>query len=880
MYYLLLLFFLFSNIHADVCFEIDTQNNCIKDGEPQCEGSVIISSNFPNTICENGFKGNTKITNITLQGLNPLNVKNSAFEGATHLNSVISNAGIASLGQLSFKWCTSLTSIDISNVLIIPKHCFERCTSLQLTTDLCKVIIFEDFAFADSNVQRLTFGKELQKIGDGAFQCTQIVTVTLPSDPQIKFGGGVFSACGLLTTVDVGRTTEIPDYTFSACVNLTTLLNSERVTSFGVHAFLWSSLSSIKFGKHLKFLGKEAFSFTLLKTVELPNSVEVFEDGVFEACGEIESVTVTDNIDIPQMTFSACTKLKRVDGFNKINSFGGFSFANTKLKEITFGDHVKNISKDAFRLLEIVSVTFGNNPIEHFGIGVFEWIASLETVNLGGLTAIPDLTFKGCTSLTKVVNLDKITSFGISCFESVPLTQITFSNDVTRFGNYAFKNVQITSLALPSVQIKDFGNGVFENVITLESLDLGGNIFIPDNTFKNCSNLSHVKGAQNVVSFGNSSFENTIISDVQFSELLENIGDHAFKNTLLSTVILPRLPLNSFGIGTFENNIKLKNVIVGGTTKLPKDTFKNCLELNVVSNLTQVTSFGESCFEKTLITNFEYGNSITEIGDFAFKGTQISVVKLPKIVKIGNAIYENCESLENVDFGKNTIIPHDTFKGCKSLLLLNGTEFVSKIEKGAFTNTKKLESINMYNLLVFLEDPLDSQKNLFFHGSEQPKILPNNPYLNINLKIFVTEKYTNDKFGNNTVTKLNCTKSQFIDVSTDTPSCKNCKNDTATLDGDNYYCDINTTNCFQTLDNCRICINGKCLQCKDEYYLFTPNNICLLECPDGYYNGMIFCEKCKTHYKIPCEDYECERCTNNVLSTFVVMSLLLLLFTI
>ncbi|ELP87386.1 hypothetical protein EIN_096430 [Entamoeba invadens IP1] len=861
------------------CYQVDQENQCIKDGQTPCSGDVTVLEPTINAICENGFKDNTQITSITIQDNDQFSFRASAFEGATKLQRVASIRNIINVGVKSFKGCTSLTTIDLSSIKVVPESCFEGCTALsEVSSTFGQVVTFENFAFADSGISEINFATDLVKIGEGVFRNTKFTSITLPSKtPSAGFGAHVFEGCKELQTVDVGETFIIPDFTFKGCSKLITFNGFEKINSFGIESFSETPLTAITFNETVTKFGNKAFKSTNLVTIVLPQKIEEFGTNVFDSSNSLTTVTITSNIAIPDGTFVNCTILSTVTGFEMITSFGDFSFSSTKLTTITFGNAVTRLSNKTFVNTNLVSVTFGETEIQKFETGTFKGITSLTTVNFKGQSSIPDFTFQGCNKLLTLTDTNDVNSFGRSAFEGTIFTTFPLGQTIKLMDDNAFKRSQLTQIVLPETPITIFGNGVFESSVNLRMVDLGGNTNIPDFTFKGCTPLNDLRNSAKVISFGASSFENTQISNLEFSPSLKKIGSGAFRNTQMTAVIFPNHQIEEIGEGAFEDVYNLQSVVIGGVTKLPNFIFRNDLLLNSVNGLEKITSFGESCFEGTKITNFIFNNNVERIGTRAFGSTKISNIKLPEnpIKELGTNIFEQCWDLAIIDFGGSTRIPQFTFLSCGSLSLLTGTEKVVTVEANAFENTPSLESINLYAPLTSLQDTLLSQKNLFFHGNQQPKALTK---IKQGLRIFVTNNYTSTKFGENEVTKLNCSTLQFIDLTAQPPVCKDCEDKKATLDGDNYMCDIDMTQCLATHEKCQICIGDKCTKCEEKLFVDTVKDECVAECPKGYYDGDIICEKCKEHYDKPCKDAECEKCTGGVIGVLVACLAVALFF--
>ncbi|ELP89089.1 hypothetical protein EIN_448500 [Entamoeba invadens IP1] len=643
-----------------------------------------------------------------------------------------------------------------------------------------------------------------------------------------------------------------------------------------------TKITSVKYTpKGEMFIKASAFEgATNLEYFESESPIEVMEEKAFKGCTSLKSINVGTVTEIQPSCFEGCSSLITVDNFDKITIFNTLSFSGTGLTEITFGNSVKKIVSDAFKNTKLKDIIFGNTAVTMLESGAFKDMTTLISVDLGGNTEIPDNLFMGCTSLGSVKNIDKVTSFGVSSFERTSLKEIVFGNTVTKMGNGAFKEVGSLSITLPSTQIGDFGPNVFENSRSLSQVYYSGNTIVPDFTFRGCTSLAVLKGSENIISFGVSSFENTKLNNIVFAPNIKKLGDNAFKATSFTTITLPDTNIEQFGVGVFENIKTLKSVTVGGTTTIPQNTFKGCENMNTVSGSEKITSFGENCFDETSLTKITFGDKVDKIGSSAFVGTLIGSVRLPKrpVDDFGEGVFLNCLNLDHVYLGGTKKIPPHTFERCSTMSQLRETEMIEFIGKDAFKGCTNLVSINLFGNLETLLDSFESINNVFYHGTAPPKTLPTEPPLKTSLRVFVTNFYKPEKFGEIEVKRLNCSITQFVDVSQQNVTCQNCAAKMATLDGDNYMCDIDMTACINAHAKCQICLEDKCRKCDEKLFVDTTKDVCVAECPSGYYDGAIQCEKCKDHYEKPCKDAECEKCTGGVIGTMIVGLVITLLF--
>ena len=98
-------------------------------------------------------------------------------------------------------------------------------------------------------------------------------------------------------------------------------------------------------------IGKEAFSERhSLKSVAIPDSVEVVGERAFASCDELEELHLGVGIKrIENGAFWLCRSLKSVEIPDTVESVGLYAFAECSgLNELRLGRGIKKIEKDAF----------------------------------------------------------------------------------------------------------------------------------------------------------------------------------------------------------------------------------------------------------------------------------------------------------------------------------------------------------------------------------------------------------------------------------------------------------------------------------------------------------------------------------------------------
>ena len=148
-----------------------------------------------------------------------------AFYGCTGLTSVDFDEGLDSIGSYAFYGCTSLTSVDFpAGLTSIGEYAFRGCTGLTSIDIPDGVEVLEPWTFTG---------------------CSELRSVKLPENlKELKGlsvydnGGGVFSGCGTLASIDIpDGVTSIGPRAFQNCRSLNSIALPASLTSIGDFAF-------------------------------------------------------------------------------------------------------------------------------------------------------------------------------------------------------------------------------------------------------------------------------------------------------------------------------------------------------------------------------------------------------------------------------------------------------------------------------------------------------------------------------------------------------------------------------------------------------------------------------------------------------------------
>ena len=255
----------------------------------------------------------TSLTSIDLSNCTGLtSIGNYAFYNCKSLTSIDLNSctGLTWIYNYAFYNCTGLTSIDLSNCTGLRSLgilAFQNCTSLT-SIDL-------------SNCTGLT------SIGYCAFyNCTSLISIEIPKSVT-SIGGYAFCGCTSLTSIDLSNCTgltSIGEDAFAYCTSLTSidLSNCTGLTSIGNYAFYnCKRLTITVIPDSVTSIGSSAFYRVTYKysieredktadeiTIDLPDIIKrtLDEEDIMYANGSEPTLTnCTISYDDETMTFSA-----------------------------------------------------------------------------------------------------------------------------------------------------------------------------------------------------------------------------------------------------------------------------------------------------------------------------------------------------------------------------------------------------------------------------------------------------------------------------------------------------------------------------------------------------------------------------------------------
>lgn len=416
----------------------------------------------------------------------------TTFTGNTSivtLNELPSFSNVKRIDRTSFKGCTNLEAIDLSNVTELYGNksetdygSFLKCTSLRYVGDISKLegIYYNSFYGCSSLAIDVNL-PNLKTLKTGSFNGSAIVSITslgsvtiIPGSEKGYGSTGVFQNCTNLRTINIEGIEYIGDNTFNGCTSLSGDLNLLACKRIGSYAFKGCSLHSVTIGGELTSLPSMNDKFQLfgkadnLISISLPSTIKTIGSYSFldyakadidfngakptnigvGALGRVKSIR---NIDLSEVLEI------RENAFHKAVFEEGFVLNMPNLSSISAGAFAYSNIARIESLGLITSLAGSENESTLYGIrSEFTGCKNLLSVRLpDGLKIIGPYVFLNCKSCD---------------FENLPTS-------ITSIGNSAFSRTSISlDLILPNLTSLGGTNGgtaTFHNTKIRRILDLG-----------------------------------------------------------------------------------------------------------------------------------------------------------------------------------------------------------------------------------------------------------------------------------------------------------------------------------------------------------------------------------------------------------------------
>ena len=410
------------------------------------------------SVASMGFQNNNSLTAVTLPStMRTLGAESFEYcgnlswialnegletieEWAFYVNSSASNnmdyitipASVTSIGKGAFEYRSNLTAVvfqgaedaaplTLDNSRII----FEGCGSAAGYFD---VVLFRNIVgVTNSPFPLITTSLEVDEcvssFPEGLFKdCSNLSTIRGNLDNLETMGDHCFQGTAIGQPVIGGKMTEIPEYAFASCKNLTEATIPARITTLHATAFWYSNT--------------EASIAVRIEDSETP--LTIYDSGS-SGSDDMPFYNVASIWD----AYIGRDIIRTAREGN--TSFLTASMFNKKVQYLTFGPYVTTIGEGEYEnSTNLVSVSFAEpSRLMSIGAKAFSGCSSLaSSIELpSGVTSLGDEAFRN-SAITSVSLNEGLITIGKSAFENCDnLGGVTIPASVQSIGHYAFTNI-------------------------------------------------------------------------------------------------------------------------------------------------------------------------------------------------------------------------------------------------------------------------------------------------------------------------------------------------------------------------------------------------------------------------------------------------------
>ena len=432
---------------------------------------------------------------------------------------------------------------------------------------------------------------EKLKIPDGITEVAQNAAVgsylkQLDLNQTKMIGNNAFHSCSALENVKIGKNVEkIGQGAFTNC---------QFVKAFDVddHNTKYKAIDSVLFTKDETNLllypcGKEG-DYTV------PEGTIKIEDFAFSDVQNLERIKIAKSLTtISPSAFKGAKKLKEIDfqGTTNLETIGDHAFQNTKLENITIPASVKKLEGASFADIETLKeVHFATGcQLEELSGNLFQNAKNLTKVVFDGTNNVKKINsdaFANCTSLA-IFTVPKTVTYiaggafrGASGLETVEFEKVSI---LTNIGKGAFADCGITHITLPE-SIKFIDELAFDHCAKFTEITIPANLeLVKPGAFNFCENLLKF-----IVASGNTKYSTLdgMLCDIKKKKLevfpagkadskytlvpyFEEIAPYAFYGSKKVTNITFPRTIETIGNRAIALCEDLKSLSFMGETKVP-----------------------------------------------------------------------------------------------------------------------------------------------------------------------------------------------------------------------------------------------------------------------------------------------------------------------
>lgn len=395
-----------------------------------------------------------------------------------------------------------------------------------------------------------------------------------------------------------------------------------------------------------------------LVTAKIPATVETIGDSAFARIlwklGKVEFASGSKLKKIGNCAFQYVYNLSEFTIPDGVESIGDYAFDLVKFKSLEVPSSVTTIGTEAFVIPSLRKITFKRDLSQS---------SSTDAVSYSP-KAMNSIQYR---SLNKVI----VPKGAVDAYKEIFTEQKNFITDVdneftAKVGDYTY-SFEINEAEGNTVTCNGFAGEVTAKI---QTLSLPAKVTVTTNDEQKEYTVSAI---------GKGAFSKCDIQEVVIPNVLESIGENAFSSC------------NSLNKVTFAmDNSRLKTI--------GRNAFESTglTEIRIPAN---VETIGMQAFFLSQIATvtFASASKLTNLGGAAFSSTPLRTITIPaSVTTLGNELFQNCNSLEAVEFEENSHaeLLSSIFYGCPLLKSLTLPAGVASVNNGTFDKSS-LEYIQL-----------------------------------------------------------------------------------------------------------------------------------------------------------------------------------------
>ena len=344
-------------------------------------------------------------------------IADGAFEQCNdryYITSVLLPESLKYIGDNAFEGCSGLSHIIIPDgVTHIGAHAFQDCSDMRQAVLGKGLTSLPDFAFFDCDLLTSVNLGGIRTIGENALSCCGFVALDIPEGVE-EVEDYAFSGCYELSMVRLPASLgNISSDAFSGCTALTSLSVAEGnpVYFSSGNCVIERETGTLEIGctgsvipsdGSVKALAAYSFSGSGIKSIVIPDGIDISEPGVFRGCSSLTSATLPDGAEtISSHMFYNCHDLTNVDVPDSVKTIGDTAFGGCDaLTTLPMGAGVERIENAAFSYCDGLTEIVIPESVRYIEYDAFRDCDGLVYVDLSdSLLEMDSFAFDGCDAL-------------------------------------------------------------------------------------------------------------------------------------------------------------------------------------------------------------------------------------------------------------------------------------------------------------------------------------------------------------------------------------------------------------------------------------------------------------------------------------------------